>query len=80
MALETLVRLCTRDDNLDLILATRPFKRQQKIVKLLFENVQQVNYFPDIKAKFREISKFSFSIIKMINRVSSWIFTNSPYI
>ena len=51
MALETLVRLCTRDDNLDLILATRPFKRQQKIVKLLFENVQQVNYMSDISTR-----------------------------
>jgi hypothetical protein len=36
-----LVRLCTRDDNVDLILATRPFKRQQKMTQLLFENIQQ---------------------------------------
>lgn len=42
LVLETLVRLCTRDDNVDLILATRPFKRQQKLIHLLFENIQQV--------------------------------------
>ena len=42
VVLETLVRLCTRDDNVDLILATRPFKRQQKMTQLLFENIQQV--------------------------------------
>jgi hypothetical protein len=39
--LETLVRLATRDDNVDMILSTRPFKRLNKIVKLLFENIQQ---------------------------------------
>lgn len=41
MVLETLVRFCTRDENVDLILATRPFKRQQKMTQLLFENIQQ---------------------------------------
>ena len=42
LVLETLVRLCTRDDNVDMILATRPYSRLQRVIRLLFENVQQV--------------------------------------
>ena len=43
LVLETLVRLCTRDDNVDMILATRPYSRLQRVIRLLFENVQQVS-------------------------------------
>ena len=40
-----MVRLCTREDNVDMILAMRPYSRLQRVIRLLFENVQQVGSF-----------------------------------
>ena len=42
LALETLVKLGLNEDNVGMILSTRPFDRLERVVELLFENLNMV--------------------------------------
>ena len=49
------MRLCTREDNVDMILAMRPYSRLQRVIRLLFENVQQVCYIEIENSKISQL-------------------------